>query len=179
MPVIQVTMSLSEEAIQGILTGNMVRTGGVVRDSAGHIVEHLRDVSELESGKGGVIRSVFKSASKNKSTIAVDMATAAVIGSVAVWRISKIRKNKAFEISLNKDLREAVNEYMNLAVLGQLNIRTISNLKNSLEGVRKLNASPKVIISVKQFQELEGYILKYTKKLAEANNFKKDFLANC
>lgn len=175
MPVIQVPMDISEKAIQGILTGNMIRTGGVVRDSTGQIVEHLRDVSESKSGKEGVIRSVLKSASKNKSTVAVGIATVAVIGSVAFWSVSKIRKNKTDETSLNEDLSKAINEYMSLAVQGKLNINAISNLKNILEEVRKLDGSSKIIISVKQLQELIGYISKYTQELAEANNFKIDF----
>ncbi|MFL2117810.1 hypothetical protein ACEN4P_09250 [Marinilactibacillus psychrotolerans] len=174
MPVIQVPMDISEKAIQGILTGNMIRTGGVVRDSTGQIVEHLRDVSESKSGKEGVIRSVLKSASKNKSTVAVGIATVAVIGSVAFWSVSKIRKNKTDETSLNEDLSKAINEYMSLAVQGKLNINAISNLKNILEEVRKLDGSSKIIISVKQLQELIGYISKYTQELAEANNFKID-----
>lgn len=175
MPVIQVPMDISEKAIQGILTGNMIRTGGVVRNSTGQIVEHLRDVSESKSGKEGVIRSVLKSASKNKSTVAVGIATVAVIGSVAFWSVSKIRKNKTDETSLNEDLSKAINEYMSLAVQGKLNINAISNLKNILEEVRKLDGSSKIIISVKQLQELIGYISKYTQELAEANNFKIDF----
>lgn len=175
MPVIQVPMDMSEKAIQGILTGNMIRTGGVVRDSTGQIVEHLRDVSESKSGKEGVIRSVLKSASKNKSTVAVGIATVAVIGSVAFWSVSKIRKNKTDETSLNEDLSKAINEHMSLAVQGKLNINAISNLKNILEEVRKLDGSSKIIISVKQLQELIGYISKYTQELAEANNFKIDF----
>ena len=50
MAVIQPALQISDDTLQGLLSGEYTRLGGVIRDQKGRLVELLTDAS-IEGGK--------------------------------------------------------------------------------------------------------------------------------
>lgn len=193
MPIIQVSMSISDESLVGLVSGDLVRTGGVVRDAGGHIFEHLKDASKKEvASQGKKIATQTKSisidnletsfitkaisvANNNKRKTGLIISGVALLGASTVYRVSKITKKKnnkqISEVEENTELNDALNNYITSARKGELTIEIIVNLKKKLTEIRKSEDSTVVKLDVKQLQNLIGYISKYTKELAKVNSY--------
>lgn len=192
MAVIQVPMSISEEALTGLLNGNLVRTGGVVRDNSGHIVEHLKDMSKKKAasqtkqivsqpkslsmvkGEGSIKNRVSSYATKNKSKTVLIVGGVISIGVGVCYGVSRVLKKKnlveKIEVSGNSEFNSALNDYMNAAKNGSLNLELITGLQSQLSMINAEDSSL-IMVDVKLLQELLSYILRNTDELAQVNSY--------
>lgn len=58
---VQVVLDVPPDIAAGIANGTYVRTGGVIRDPAGHIVKHLKETSVLPEQEVGRLAAAARS----------------------------------------------------------------------------------------------------------------------
>ena len=117
MSIEQIAFVIPPRIEAGLATGEFVRYGGVVRDGAGHIVTHLKEVPTPKLDKAiGVAR---KFAEANKVALVAGPVAAAALGgtAVAVFAVKrkKVKKASAY-------MRAIVSQKMNLVVIDGLDL---------------------------------------------------------
>lgn len=192
MPTMNVpTMEISNEAMLGLLSGELIRRGGVIYKKSGGIFEHLRDSSKTAvaqgnkamtsttvnnlSSKENMMTKVVKLASENKGKTGLIIG-GAIIASVGIGygmrKIVKFRKlTTEDQVTANDNFNIALERYMNEAKKGALTIETIYSLSEELEKINVESENQVYLVNVQQLQKLIGYVLQYTEKLANANNY--------
>lgn len=190
MPTINVpTMEISDDAVIGLISGELVRRGGVIYNKGGGIFEHLKDITQPTAEKvkkvlsntevnnissnGGKVNKILKYTSENKGK------TGLILGGVIVgvsigYSIRKIAQSKKVnnegQVS-NNSFNVALDKYLNEAQKGALTFETISSLSAELKKINIESENGVYLVNVKQFKKLVGYILKYTEDLASVNNY--------
>lgn len=88
MPVVQVPLYVEPEIYKGLLSGDLIRHGGVIRDTAGHIIKHLADAPMKKEAaeqavqvaqKAGKLDKVIDVLKANKKTVIIGTAVAAMV----------------------------------------------------------------------------------------------------
>lgn len=165
MVVKQVAFEIPNWVQNGIENGNLKIFNGVVRDSKGRIVHHLKEaMTKGDDKKSLVIAGV----------VAVATLTA-VTGTYVLKRLSK-KKNKNYLIS---NFNNSIVEYLVAAKDMSINNKVIDALYDSLEGLRqalqKSNKQSNIEehIDMKKFNEIIDSVYKYTLELAKNNEFDK------
>ncbi|MGB7606725.1 MAG: hypothetical protein WBL93_14740 [Lutisporaceae bacterium] len=170
MAVIQTSFEISEEAVAGLLSGDLIRHGGVVYLATGGIFEHLKDISLPE---------VSKAKGVNYKYLAIGLGVVVVVTAVAVGTIQFIKSKRNKESVIPEipkcidDYNFSLCKYLEAVRNGNLDLDIINRLIADLDFIRKNYDSNKIIIefSVEQLQTLLNLIFDYTKNLAEANTF--------
>lgn len=169
MAVIQPLFEISNEAIAGILVGELIRHGGVVYYATGGIFEHLKDVSlpEMPKAKG-----------LNYKYLAIGLGVVVVVTAAAVGTIRLIKSKKANNKNVGTETPKCVEDYnaslcayLEAVRNGKLNINTIDRLISDLDYIKENYDCGKIKIefSIEQLDTLINLIFDYTRKLAEAN----------
>ena len=192
MPTINVpAMEISNEAMLGLLSGELIRRGGVIYKKSGGIFEHLKDLSKPVEGqankainyttinnissKESMVTKVVKLASENKGKTGLIDGGVIIAGVGIGYGIRKIVKSRKLttenQVTANDSFNIALERYMNEAKRGTLTLETISSLSDELEKINVESENQVYLVNVKQLQKLVGYILKYTEDLASANNY--------
>lgn len=147
MAITQIAFKIPPEIQAGIDAGALLRFGGVVRDRAGHIVKHLKEVSIPEVDNSAGENTVVQFAKKNKYFI-IGTAIAAIAAGV-IYVVVKNKKNKEERIpKCVADFNESFAEYVDSIKMGAVSEKKID----------------KVMIAF-------GMVRDYTVKFAEANSF--------
>ena len=101
---------------------------------------------------------------------------ALIVGGTIVGTAGYIahRKQRRFD----KRLGLALQEYLDAARNGTLNIDLLSNLINLIDELEKNNFQKSISLNISsdQFGDLMNCIFDFTKRLAEANNFDANFI---
>lgn len=148
--IIQVAYEIPEEFL-GLLTGDLSRFGSVIRDSTG-IIGHLKEVELPEFDKLNSKKIMFG--------LAGLAASAVVVGSIAFIIKSKRQKKK------NTD---PLNIYLNSVIHGDLNLKTINDLIDTLDEL-SLNYHHVSEENFKDIIQLEDLITQHTENLAKNNS---------
>lgn len=125
MSIEQIAFVIPPRIEAGLATGEFVRYGGVVRDDAGHIVTHLKEVPTPKLDKAiGVAR---KFAEANKVALVAGTVAAAALGgtAVAVFAVKRKKVKKAelrLQTALSAYMRAIVSQKMNLVVIDGLDL---------------------------------------------------------
>lgn len=189
MPVIQVVMEITEEAAKGLVSGDLIRHGGVIYNATGGAYEHLKDAKELPKVGEGAIDVAKQSSfnigdiisksvnlmSKNKVKTSLVISGALVIGGLVIYGVDKLIKNNeksaTIDVVSDSDFNDSLTRYMLAAKEGKLTLPIIVELKERLIKISESDDNTIVVIDVKQLQALIGYIENYTEDLAKANNY--------
>ncbi|EMB86491.1 hypothetical protein [Streptococcus mutans] len=185
MPVIQVPMEFSDAAFQGLLSGDLVRYGGVIYKKGGGVFEHLKDaklpqVNNRVSEKMAInssfnIDKLLNYVSKNKGKSSLIFGGVVLIGGTVFYGIKKLidRKGKGemIEVISDSDFNDSLLEYIKAAREQQLSLPIISKLKEQIIRISESDEDNIVVVDVKQLNILLGFIQKYTEDLARANDY--------
>jgi len=191
MQVIQPKFSISDLSFAGLLTGDFVRTGGVIRDAAsGKIVEHLKDAISMEPASSS---QAIAETAKTSASVAVKKSTALslrnkfavgtiiVVGVAAIgygsYRLftylkkrsdekkqEEIKKANSEVISYNPELTEYFNNM-------QTQSMTLSSVKRVIEFFEYYsNSDLSIEITDEEMLVIRNLVVRYTIKLCESNN---------
>lgn len=197
MPVEQVAFEIPKEIAEKIATGEYSRFGGVVRDAAGHIVAHLKEIKpervltkvniKPQLPDNELLDKAWKIAKDNKKNILIAGGALIVIGGTAI-AVHAIKKRKAKkdalrEIENSTQLNEisvlvnsydlALKKYYEAVQLKTMDHQIISNLKMEFEKIREETKTGDLSfdVSEKALKSLAAVIQGYGAELRKANGF--------
>jgi hypothetical protein len=179
MAIQQVVFEIPTNIMERLLTGEYNRFGGIVRDSAGHIIEHLKEVPIPEKIRQSGISSVTK-VLKNPKVIIVLGLGVVVAGGIAY--VMKARDKKQSTVLEMQKCIENYNAsfcaYLEAVRRGSLDVNIINSLISDLDDIKENNDGGKINIdfSTEQLEILANLVFDYTRKLAEANSVELDEL---
>ena len=169
MTIVQpVNFEIPAEIAKGLASGDLVRFGGVVRDSAGHIVTHLKEVpAAVERTKGAIERAAGKLGG-NRIAFAVCTGTlvvaAATAGTIAVMRARKLERIEARYIAALGVFLKGIRD-------GNLEKDNIDELIAALDVVTEQSVGKRLQLNSANadFQALVETVTSYSQALADAN----------
>lgn len=169
----QVAFEIPAEIAVGLASGKYIQWGGVVRDSAGHIVKHLKPAI-VDQGVGeNAIKLAANKMMKNPKLILAGVAAAgaAALGTFAVKQIRKNRRQKETP-AVVLDFQRAMGVYVDAAKAQSLNEAVVANLLKAISEIEKTNEHGDIVVEVSlhELRELITMITDYTERLAKANN---------
>ena len=176
MAIIQVPMEISDAALAGLLSGDLTRHGGVVRDNLGHIFEHLKDLPTPAQNQKSALVSIADVIKKNKTLIVIGIGVVAVAGGVALYLADKSKRNKQINLPETpkyvEDYNASLCAYLEAVRDGNLDIDTINCLVSDLNTIKENYDSGmiKIDFTTEQLDTLVNLVFNYTRKLAEANS---------
>ncbi|MFB2573462.1 hypothetical protein [Micrococcus sp. IITD107] len=179
------------ELESGLLSGDLIQWGGVVRDLSGRIVKHLKEAQLPDTAGESLAVRVASSAVKSQSDLAGNLknpwviipaalAGTVVAGAAVYVAVKKYRQASQAEVpecvvSYNSSLRtylEAVSE-------GRLDAKIIENLISDLDDVLAYEDEDGTIslnFSSKHAETLVEIVVNSTKQLIEDNDLDLDKL---
>lgn len=172
MAVTQVAFDIPQAIQEAIDAGILLRFGGVVRDTAGHIVKHLDEVSIPEATNGVGESTVIQFTKKNKCFI---IGTAiAVVAAGVIYVVAKNKRNKEEKVpKCVADFNISFSEYVDSIKKGTVSKEKIDKVIAAMEDIRRSQEKEvlSITFSVENIGLLLGMIRDYTIKFAEANSF--------
>lgn len=172
MGVTQVAFDIPPAIQLGLDAGTLIRYGGVVRDQAGHIVKHLKEVPIVENNEG-VIKSVMRFAKKNKYALIIGTAITAVAGGIT-YIIYKNKKGEDVKIpKCVDDFNTALMKYVGAIRKGKVSETDIDRVLATLTEI-KINQKKGRLDGDFSFENAElllDMIKEYTIRLAAANEY--------
>ncbi|THG33258.1 hypothetical protein [Naasia lichenicola] len=165
MPVHSVAFVIPPEIQAGLLTGDLIRYGGVVRNIAGQLVIHLKEVPLTQSGRETARR--MSGTVRNPYVLAAAGLGVVVISGIAGLVLRKHRRAQSLVDRYNASFAA----YLEAAQGGALEQSSIERLIADLDAVIAAAAGGKVTLglSTKRSDTLVNLIADYTRQLAVAN----------
>lgn len=166
MPVVPIYLNIDEKTYAGVKSGLYELYGLAKNVDNKRVAKHIPAVAD--AAKEGASKAIDFIRVHQKGTIIVSgvlIVGGAVAGTVGYVAHRKQRK-------LDKQFGMALQEYLDSARNGTLNIEILNTLIGSIEAIEKGNSRKSISlnISAAQFSDLINCIFDYTKRLAEANN---------
>lgn len=167
--IVQPTFYVPADIAAGLLSGDFIRFGGVVRDTGGRLVKHLDEVPTLkpsEEAKAAAV-SLLKKPAVLITTAVVGLAVAGATAAVVV--ISRRRKRAMPEYV--KNYNSALHAYLEAVRNQTLDAEAIDRLIAALDAVKEHSETGDITVdfSTEQSETLVRLVLDYAKQLAEAN----------
>ena len=162
MVVIQPLLAIPDDIASGLLTGELVRAGGVVRDHGSmQIVKHLKEVSPVdeEAAQASIAKIL-----RHPKGVLIGLGVVAVAATAyLVTRITRKRKAAQRELPTSVESYSAsLAAYLEAARHGTLDAEIIDRLIADLDAV-------KAEFLPEQWATLVGIVAGHTRTLAEAN----------
>lgn len=167
--IIQPSLYIPPEIEAGLLCGDLIRIGGVVRDRTGSIAKHLKEVSGPANGQ----ETVRRVAVNLKRPWVIIMATALSAAAVVATALIAARKRKQTgKPECVENYNASLRAYLEAVREGSLDAGIISQLISDLDAVKAYsdNGSITVDLSTVQSETLVNLVVDYTRTLAEANS---------
>lgn len=200
MALIQVPLEVPEAIYAGLMSGELIRRGGVVRDHAGKIVTHLREAAIVDDdGKAAAAQKAATLVKQNKDLLkqndqlakrAADLAkqnkiiligigVVVVIAAAggAIAHVVKTRAEKGQSESLSEEeasFNRAMQSYLGSLKNGNLNRKALDEVLSNIETVKEGIDGGTLSIDFDngQLDALVMVLKDYTERLAIANKFK-------
>lgn len=157
-----VMFNISPDIRAGIKSGELVRSGGVVRRAeTGAIVKHLEEGSfSTREVVNSVAQRVWSS--KEGKIVVVGL-----IGVVLGWVVAagEIVANKRSEQRHSETLNAALITYLNAVETGEVTVEQIDALSSAIEAARGKGSSDSVLIA----EKIVSLVERYTVALAQVN----------
>lgn len=166
MPVVPIYLDIDEKTYAGVKAGVLELCGLAKNVDNKRVVKHIPAVAD--AAKEGASKAVDFIRVHQKGTIIVGGVL--VIGGAFAGTVGYISHRK--QRKLDKQFGIALQEYLDSARNGTLNIEILDTLICSMETIEKDNPKKSINlnISVAQFGDLINCIFDYTMRLAKANN---------
>ena len=166
MPVVPIYLDIDEKTYAGVKAGVLELYGLAKNVDNKRVAKHIPAVAD--AAKEGASKAIDFIRVHQKGTIIVGgvlIAGGAIAGTVGYVAHRKQRK-------LDRQFGLALQEYLDAARNGTLDIDILNTLINSIEAIEKNNPKKAINlnISAAKFSDLINCIFDFTKRLAEANN---------
>lgn len=169
----QVAFEVPDKIVPKLLSGEFIQYGGVIRDTSGRIVMHLKPatIQQAAEQSAGIAARVANFAKNNKNVVIVVGATAvaaAIAGSVALYQHVQRKNNEAV---LFTDLNAALADYMDAIDKGELDADKLDRAIDAVEAIVDKLGGKGVTVEIggDEFAGLVRAIRDYTQLLCEAN----------
>jgi hypothetical protein len=170
---IPVLFQIPPEIAQGLASGEFIRHGGLVRDSAGQIVAHLKEIgSEFTKSNPDLARAV-----KSRGGIVVGgmllIVFVAAGSGTALWRSQKRKAQTSKRVvSCVNSYNEALVGYLAAIQDQTLDGVVVNRLASSLEDLVLIGEElgDRVMVTWAVLPDLLEFVVGFTKTLAEANS---------
>jgi hypothetical protein len=174
MAVIQPPLEIPTDIAMRLLTGELVRKGGVVRDRAtGRLVKLLDDATPGSDAQQVAHASVAKALANPRSTVVAlsALAVVAVAGGITFWAVTKKRAARSNVPVCVEEYRSALAAYLEGARTGRLDSGIIERLIVALDAINEQAENGNIVVefSLEQSETLVAIVAEHTKKLAAAN----------
>lgn len=196
MALIQVALEVPDDVYVALLNGDLIRRGGVVRDAAGQIVVHLKEVGPVDEEAGKVVAAKAAAMAKqNKALLRQNqqlaeraaqlarqnkviligvgvVAAAAAVGGAIVHVVKGRKENEAESLSeVEKSFNAAMKSYLDSLRKGKLNEEALAAVVTNVDEVKTgLNDGTLTIdFTDGQLDALVTMLKDYTERLAAAN----------
>lgn len=176
MAIIQVALEVPDDIYLALLNEDLVRRGGVVRDAAGQIVAHLKEVDlPQDDVNRDLVKQAMELAKQNKVIlIGIGVAAAAAAGiGVAVHAVKAKAEKKRQEAlaELESSFNGAMRAYLDSVHDGNLNESALSDLISQVDEVKNGLDGGKIELDLSdgQLDALVAIMKDYTERLARAN----------
>lgn len=166
MPVVPIYLNIDEKTYAGVKAGLYELYGLAKEVDNKRVAKHIPAVTD--AAKEGASKAIDFIRLHQKGTIIVGGVL--IIGGAVAGTVGYVAHRKQRE--LDKQFGTALQEYLDSARNGTLNIEILDTLIASIEAVEKCNPKKPISLNVSaaQFGDLINCIFDYTKRLAEANN---------
>ncbi|MGC0274864.1 hypothetical protein ACO0LV_17920 [Pseudactinotalea sp. Z1739] len=175
--IVQPTFYVPSEIAAGILSGELVRYGGVVRDTAGRLVTHLKEVPTPEKVVEEVAKRAALSLKNPWVAVGAGVLTLVAVGGGVVLAVKKRKKDAELDVpecvqNYNRSLRVYLEAIQN----GRLDADIIDRLIADLDTVVAYGdeGDTTVAFSPDQLATLTRIVLEYTSELAKVNDIELD-----
>lgn len=169
----QVAFVVPDKIVPQLLSGELIQYGGVIRDTAGRIVMHLKPatIQQAAEQSASIAARVANYVKNNKNVVVVvgaTVAAAAIVGGVALYQHVQKKNNEAV---LFTDLNAALADYMDAIDKGELDAEKLDHAIDAVDAIVEKLGGKDVKIEIKgdAFAGLVGTIRDYTRLLCEAN----------
>ncbi|MGW1730043.1 hypothetical protein [Streptomyces sp. NPDC001999] len=167
------TFYIPPEIEAGLLSGDLIRYGGIVRNQMGQIVKHLKEISLPVSNEKTVAR--VAGMLKNPRVLIPTVVVGTVAAGVAVIVAAKKRKQtgKAEVPECVQSYNASLAAYVEAVHEGRLELDIIDRLIADLDAVKAYSdedGSITLDFSTKHAEMLVNIVVDYTGHLAEANS---------
>ena len=176
----QIAFEIPLDITVQLIDGEYIRYGGVVRDSTGAIVRHLKEVPVPAQNQQYAIANIANALKDPKVITVIGLGAIAVIGIVAY-----VKKAKSARKNVEPETPECVERYnaslcsyLESIRIGNLSVETIDYLISGLDGIKENLNEGRISIefSAGQLDTLVNLVFNYTRSLQEANSINPDEL---
>lgn len=166
MPVVPIYLDIDEKTYAGVKAGLYELYGLAKNVDNKRVVKHIPAIAD--AAKEGASKAIDFIRVHQKGTIIVGGAL--IVGGAVAGTVGYVAHRK--QRQLDKQFATALQEYLDSARTGTLNIEILDTLICSIEAIEKGNPKKSINlnISAAQFGDLINCIFDYTKRLAKANN---------
>jgi hypothetical protein len=171
--VIQTALEIPDDIYSRLLTGELVRPGGVVRDHAGRLVTLLDDASHIDNAPEAAQANMAKIL-RNPKYVLIGLGVVAVAATAGAAAYLVTRKTKAAQPELPTSVESysaSLAAYLEAARHGTLDAEIIDRFIADLDAVKAESDSGTITIAFlpEQWETLVGIVAGHTRTLAEAN----------
>ena len=157
-----------------INAGELVRTNGVLRNAENmEIFKHLQivdlDAESCWQELGNAVSRVLKE--NKKGVIVVVSVVVAAATATGIYVHNKKKKAKELEEKCNAWINKAIQNYVESASKGELDIESISACEDALMSLPHITDKVFVSMTKEQILEFTKSLKEYTMKLAEVNEY--------
>ena len=168
----QPAFEVPAEIAAKVATGDYILWGGVVRDTAGRIVKHLKPIELQEASEAALTvgQRVARFAKSNPVLVAIGVAAVALGGVFAYRKIAALQSASVDEID-SSELNSALSAYVEALRDGDLNVAVVDNLIHEIEKLEAITDTGAFTIEFDgdQLKTLVSSIRDYTEELIKGN----------
>lgn len=170
--IVQPTFDVPPRIAASLLSGDFVRYGGVVRDTAGRVVAHLKEIPTPEKATEEVAKRAALGFKNARVVVTVGTLTLIAVGGGVVLAVKKRRKEA--EPDVPEDVQSyslSLRAYLEAIQSGSLDAGIIDRLSADLDAVVAYGeeGGMTVAFSPEQLATLNKVLLEYTGELAKVN----------
>lgn len=137
MSVQQVTFEIPRQLEAGLRAGELVRHGGVIRNTSGHIVSHLKEVPTCKPDKA--LQAVCQFTKAHKTALILTILVILALGMITLV-LKLIRRRKIQQASERLDT--ALSSYFRAIINQSMNMETITEFDRALRKLRSITKKP-------------------------------------
>lgn len=172
----RVGLIITDDDMKLLEAGDVIRTNGILRTKENmEIYKHLPiiDVDKTSWEElGDALKRVFK---ENKKEVAIVTGIGiGIVSAVAYFIHRKGKKEKEqqiIEAQYNEWLNGMLKDYLNEVREGNINVHTINTCITALESIPNMTKGITISLNEEQTVELLTRLSKYTRELAQINNY--------
>lgn len=175
--IVQPTFFIPPDVATGLLSGDFIRYGGVVRDTAGRLVIHLKEIPTPEKAVEEVAKRAATSIKNPWVALGAGVLMLVAVGGGVLLAVKSRKKDANPEVpECVKQYNESLRTYLEAIRTGSLEAETIDRLIADLDAVKAYaeGGDATVAFSAEQLETLTKVVVEYTTKLAEANQIELD-----